>query len=81
MVAIAVSPVNTGTISDEECWRAVMERNAGFDGVFVLGVRSTGISVAPSRQKRRSPHTPAQAYALDTRGPQRHHRPGRSLIR
>jgi len=35
-------------------WRAALERNADFDGVFVFGVRSTGIYCRPSCPSRRA---------------------------
>jgi AraC family transcriptional regulator of adaptative response/methylated-DNA-[protein]-cysteine methyltransferase len=37
----------------EDWWRAALARNKGFDGVFVYGVRSTGIYCRPSCSARR----------------------------
>ena len=43
-------------LDENRLWRAVMERDPHWDGVFVYGVRSTGIycrSTCPSRRPRR----------------------------
>ena len=37
-----------GSIDDTEKWRAVLARDASMDGVFVVGVRTTGIYCKPS---------------------------------
>ena len=37
----------------EECWRAVLTKDASFDGVVVYGVRSTGVYCRPSCGSRR----------------------------
>jgi AraC family transcriptional regulator of adaptative response/methylated-DNA-[protein]-cysteine methyltransferase len=41
------------TESDERRWRAVLARDAGFDGAMVFAVRSTGIYCRPSCPARR----------------------------
>jgi AraC family transcriptional regulator of adaptative response/methylated-DNA-[protein]-cysteine methyltransferase len=41
---------------EETCWKAVVERDSRYDGVFYFGVRSTGIycrPVCPARRPRR----------------------------
>jgi AraC family transcriptional regulator of adaptative response/methylated-DNA-[protein]-cysteine methyltransferase len=40
-------------LNDEKKWRAVMARDAGFDGAMVFAVRSTGIYCRPSCPARR----------------------------
>lgn len=48
-------------IEKETFWRAVEARDAGFNGVFVYGVRSTGIYCKPScpaRRRARLRHEP-----------------------
>ena len=44
------------TIDEEVYWQAVVKKDASFDGVFFVGVRSTGVycrPICPSRQPRR----------------------------
>lgn len=41
------------TMDEEICWRAVQTRDASFNGIFVYGVRSTGIYCKPSCPSRR----------------------------
>jgi AraC family transcriptional regulator of adaptative response/methylated-DNA-[protein]-cysteine methyltransferase len=41
------------TVDDEAYWRAVLDRDASCDGVFVYAVRSTGIYCRPSCAARR----------------------------
>ena len=43
----------TQTAGDDERWRAVMARDAGFDGAFVYAVATTGIFCRPSCPSRR----------------------------
>ena len=43
----------TQTQSDERLWEAVLARDAGADGRFVYGVRSTGVYCRPSCPSRR----------------------------
>ncbi len=38
---------------EERYWRAIIEKDAAFDGVFVLGVRSTGVYCRPTCPSRR----------------------------
>jgi AraC family transcriptional regulator of adaptative response/methylated-DNA-[protein]-cysteine methyltransferase len=40
-------------VEENAFWRAALERNADFDGVFVFAVRSTGIYCRPSCPSRR----------------------------
>lgn len=40
-------------IEGDICWQAVLERDARFNGIFVYGVRSTGIYCKPSCPSRR----------------------------
>lgn len=39
-------------LSDDECWRAVVKRDADFDGVFYTCVKTTGIYCRPSCKAR-----------------------------
>ena len=51
-----VPMVNFGTLSDDQRWQAVLERDRKYDGSFVYAVRSTGIycrTGCPSRRPRR----------------------------
>jgi AraC family transcriptional regulator, regulatory protein of adaptative response / methylated-DNA-[protein]-cysteine methyltransferase len=41
------------TITEDVCWQAVEARDARFDGIFVYGVRSTGVYCKPSCPSRR----------------------------
>lgn len=41
------------TLSDEECFRALEERDASFDGVFIAAVTSTGVYCRPSCPSRK----------------------------
>ena len=41
------------TMDEENCWRAVQTRDVSFNGIFVYGVRSTGIYCKPSCPSRR----------------------------
>jgi len=42
-----------GVAGEDQLWRAVLERNAGTDGLFVYAVRSTGVYCRPSCPSRR----------------------------
>jgi AraC family transcriptional regulator of adaptative response/methylated-DNA-[protein]-cysteine methyltransferase len=62
------------TINDDDAWRAVLARNAQFDGRFVTAVRSTGIFCRPSCSARHPLRknvqffvTPAEAEAAGFR--------------
>jgi AraC family transcriptional regulator of adaptative response / DNA-3-methyladenine glycosylase II len=51
--------VSTIALDPDSCWRALESRDARFDGMFVVGVRTTGIYCRPScptptRPKRRN---------------------------
>lgn len=43
------------TISDDQCWQAMLAKDRRFDGAFVTGVHSTGIYCRPSCPAR-APH-------------------------
>ncbi len=46
----------TAIVDEEAYWQAVVEKDAAFDGVFFVAVRSTGVycrPICPSRQPRR----------------------------
>lgn len=51
-------------LSDEQCWRAVLDRDPGLDGRFVYAVRSTGIFCRPSCPSRRAGRDQVTFYAL-----------------
>lgn len=59
--------MNTHTIpslTDEQCWRAVLDRDSARDGLFVYAVRSTGIFCRPSCPSRRAGREQVTFYAL-----------------
>ena len=43
-----VEEIKQETLDEEQCWQAVLTRNAQFDGAFVVAVRTTGIYCRPS---------------------------------
>src|SRR2546430_11997618 len=45
---------NANALADEAKWKAILSRDAHFDGVFVFAVRSTGIYCRPSCPAKRS---------------------------
>ena len=49
----SVEEIEQETLDEEQCWSAVLARNAQFDGAFVTAVRSTGIYCRPSCPARR----------------------------
>lgn len=51
--AAAAGVLTTSLESDEARWRAVIERDAGADGVFYYAVRTTGVYCRPSCGARR----------------------------
>lgn len=51
----SLEEVKQESLDDEQCWDAVLTRNAQVDGTFVFAVRSTGIYCRPSCPARR-PH-------------------------
>lgn len=51
-------------MTDEQCWRAVLDRDSGGDGRFVYAVRSTGIFCKPSCPSRRARREQVTFYAL-----------------
>ncbi len=53
MLEIVETPMADATLSEEERWVAFESRDAGYDGRFVVGVRSTGIYCRPSCPARR----------------------------
>lgn len=52
------------SMTDEQCWRAVCDRDSGRDGNFVYAVRSTGIFCRPSCPSRRAGREQVTFYAL-----------------
>jgi Adenosine deaminase len=48
-----VMPAQVSTIDDEQCWNAVVARDARRDGQFVFAVSSTGVYCRPSCAARR----------------------------
>jgi AraC family transcriptional regulator of adaptative response/methylated-DNA-[protein]-cysteine methyltransferase len=49
-----ITPLHaTEHLADEQCWQAVCERDAHYDGQFVFAVRTTGIFCRPSCRSRR----------------------------
>ncbi len=56
-----VEAINQEPLDEEQCWSAVMARNAQADGTFVFAVRSTGIYCRPSCPARR-PHREQVAF-------------------
>jgi AraC family transcriptional regulator, regulatory protein of adaptative response / methylated-DNA-[protein]-cysteine methyltransferase len=93
MIAAKLSLVTPTVLDDETRWRAVTARDDAFDGMFVTGVRSTGIYCRPScpaRQPARERvvffETPAQAEAAGFRAckrcdPRGEKRDRRQLVR
>ncbi|MCI0440823.1 MAG: helix-turn-helix domain-containing protein, partial [Chloroflexi bacterium] len=53
MVAIAGSNADIEITGNEESWQAILERDVAYDGLFVYGVRSTGIYCRPSCPSRK----------------------------
>ena len=51
----SVEEIKQETLNEEQCWSAVLTRNALVDGAFVVAVRTTGIYCRPSCPSRR-PH-------------------------
>ena len=52
-VAVADRFSGAGRLKEDECWSAVLTRNAAFDGLVVYAVRSTHIYCRPSCASRR----------------------------
>ena len=64
MATMAISRTATRpTISDDDAWRAVLARDARFDGRFVTAVRSTGIFCRPSCSARHPLRKNVQFFA------------------
>lgn len=55
MIHMSEAIINPEALNEEQCWRAVMARDAQADGTFVTAVRSTGIYCRPSCPARH-PH-------------------------
>lgn len=53
MSAIVNRQISMWEDSDEQLWQAVLARDAQFDGIFVMAVKSTGIYCRPSCPARR----------------------------
>src|SRR5689334_16664991 len=64
MATVAISRFSSQpTISDDDAWRAVLARDARFDGRFVTAVRSTGIFCRPSCSARHPLRKNVQFFA------------------
>lgn len=63
--------------SPRRCWRAVLARDARFDGRFVFAVRSTGIYCRPSCPSRRARRAKVLFFALPEAAEQSGFRPCR----
>jgi AraC family transcriptional regulator of adaptative response/methylated-DNA-[protein]-cysteine methyltransferase len=64
MATMAISQAHSRpTISDDDAWRAVLARDAHFDGRFVTAVRSTGIFCRPSCSARHPLRKNVQFFA------------------
>lgn len=48
MATMAATTFSDQPVSDDRAWRAVVQRDRRFDGVFVYAVRSTGVYCKPS---------------------------------
>jgi AraC family transcriptional regulator of adaptative response/methylated-DNA-[protein]-cysteine methyltransferase len=59
-------PFESQAMNDETRWRAVVERDSGFDGAIFYGVLSTGIYCKPSCPSRRAARQ--QVVFFDTHG-------------
>ncbi|HEX9132375.1 MAG TPA: bifunctional DNA-binding transcriptional regulator/O6-methylguanine-DNA methyltransferase Ada [Ktedonobacteraceae bacterium] len=79
-MSYAVEKIKQEPLDEEQCWQAVLTRDAQVDGTFVFAVRSTGIYCRPSCPARR-PHRehvaffrlPEEASAAGFRSCQRCH--------
>ena len=65
------------TLSPQQCWRAVVARDARMDGSFVYAVRSTGIYCRPSCPSRRAGRAQVVFFALPEAAEQNGFRPCR----
>ena len=64
MATMAISrSTSHATISDDDAWRAVLSRDAQFDGQFVTAVRSTGVFCRPSCSARHPLRKNVQFFA------------------
>jgi AraC family transcriptional regulator of adaptative response/methylated-DNA-[protein]-cysteine methyltransferase len=50
---VTIEALTFEALSDEECFRALEERDASFDGVFIAAVTSTGVYCRPSCPARK----------------------------
>ena len=57
----AVEEIKQELLDEEQCWHAVLARDAQVDGTFVFAVRSTGVYCRPSCPARR-PHRENVAF-------------------
>ncbi len=48
MTTMTVETTDPATLDKDGCWQAVLDGNPGFDGAFVLAVRTTGIYCRPT---------------------------------
>lgn len=51
-------------MDEDRCWKAVLARDAGWDGRFVYAVRSTGVYCRPSCPSRRPRRNQVRLFAL-----------------
>jgi AraC family transcriptional regulator of adaptative response/methylated-DNA-[protein]-cysteine methyltransferase len=51
--SVTIEALTFETLSEEECFRALEERDASFDGVFIAAVTSTGVYCRPSCPSRK----------------------------
>jgi len=66
-----------GTMYEEQCWQAVLSRDARSDGTFVYAVRSTGIYCNPSCPSRKPRREQVAFFALPQAAEQAGFRPCR----
>lgn len=64
-------------VEEANCWRAVEERNAAWDGHFVYAVRSTGVYCRPSCPSRRPRRKQVVFFAIPEAAEQCGYRPCR----
>lgn len=64
-------------MQEEQCWQAVLEKDAAADGEFVFGVRSTGIYCKPSCPSRKPRRNQVSFYATRLEAEQAGFRPCR----
>jgi AraC family transcriptional regulator of adaptative response/methylated-DNA-[protein]-cysteine methyltransferase len=58
-----VNQLQSQSLDEGQCWQAVLDRDSGYDGRFVLAVRSTGIYCRPSCPSRKPKRSNVIFYA------------------